>query len=234
MNLAVLLCALLLGADAKVKAPDTAPIGVPVLVDAGESVGDLDWDTADPDIVIFPAIRGGRQAYVQRLKPGVGKFWVCARDKAGVSTCREVIMFEGSAPRPAPEPMPDKPAPGPPVPDKPAKLPEGKYKIAQGAHDRVPRSERKRQEAAAVSKQLEGLRDRIKSGEVDPTKLSELKAEMRKVTGELPPEIRNRWADWGNWWGKFLTSLVFGGTLKTAADWVLLLEETILGLKAVL
>lgn len=232
MKLVVVLCALLFGADAKVKAPDSAPVGVPVLVDAGESVGDLEWDTADPEMVLFPAIRGGRQAYVQRLKPGLGKFWVKATDKAGPSTSREVIMFTGSAPTPAPEPVPDKPQP-PPAPDKPVKLPDGKFKISQGAHDKVPRSERKRQEAEAVAKQLEDLRDRIKRGEVDTSKILVLKAEMRKATGSLPRDVLSRWVEWGKWWGEFLTSLWMGGSLKTAADWVLLLEETILGLKAV-
>lgn len=233
MNVAFVLLALLFGADAKVKAPDTAVVGQPILIDASESVGELEWDTNDPDVVIFPAIRGGRQAYVQRLSPGVLRFWVIARDKAGSSKWTEAIVCTGDAPQPAPSPMPDVPAP--PGPDvKPAKpLPDGKFKIAQKAHDKVPRSERKRLECEAVAKQLEGVKDKIKRGELDPTKIGELKAEIRRATGELPPDIKHRWADWASWWGNFLTDLVFGGTVKTAADWILLLEETILGLRAV-
>ena len=233
MNLAAVLCVLLLGADAKVKAPVTAPVGVPVLVDAGESIGELEWDSVDPEMVLFPAIRGGKQAYVQRLKPGLGRFSVKARDKDSTSTSREVINFTGEAPAPAPGPMPDEP-PMPPPDAKPVKLPEGKFKISQAAHDKVPRAERRRQEAESVAKELEGLKDRIKRGEVDATSISAMKTEMRLATGRLPADVRGRWADWGNWWGKFLTGLVFGGSLKTAADWITLLEETILGLRAVL
>lgn len=233
MNLALVFLALLFGADAKVKSPETAPVGQPILVDAGDSVGELTWDTNDPDVVIFTAIRGAKQAYVQRLTPGVGRFWVLAKDSAGTSVSREVIVFGGEAPQPAPSPMPD--VPSPPAPDvKPAKpLPEGKFRIAQKAHDKVPRSERKRIESEAVAKQLEGVKDKIKRGELDPTRIGDLKAEIRRATGELPPEIKHRWADWASWWGSVLTSLVFGGSLKTAADWILLLEETILGLRAV-
>lgn len=220
--------ALLLGAEAKVKCPPSAVVGQPVLIDASESIGDLEWDTADPDVVIFTAIRGGKQAYVQRLSPGMARFWVRARDKDGTDTSKEVIPVSGDGPAPAPDPMPQ------PAPDnKPVKLPDGRYKIAQGTHDRAPRSERRKQEAEAVAKQLEQVRDKIKRGEVDPTNIAALKSEIRKATSELPTDVKHRWADWASWWGQFLTSLVLGGSVKTAADWVLLLEETILGLRAV-
>lgn len=229
----LLLLTVLFGADVKVVVPDSAEAGQPVLIDASESIGDLTWDTADPDLVIFPAIRGGKQAYVQRLKPGNGRFTVTAKDAAGTSRTTEILTFTpGDIPSPAPSPMPDV------VPGPQPKLPDGKFRIAQGTHDeackvKVSRKEQRRLEAQELATKLAAIRDRVKSGELDATKPQVMLTEIQRANKTLPADVQSRWAEWGNWWGKFLYGLWTAGKLVGQAEWLAILEETILGLKAV-
>lgn len=229
MKLLVILMALL-GADVKLSSPETAPVSQPVLIDASDSVGDVTFDTADEHLVIFAAIRG-KQALVLRKAPGIGRFTVTAKDSAGTATIREVIEFTGESPAPAPPPVEPN--------DTPRKLPDGKFKVAQGSHDhaqqvKVTKREQRKAESEAVAKQLESLRDKIKSKEIDPANIDVLKAEIHKATGSLPRDVQSRWSAWGSWWGNLIIKLFLGGSLKSAADWITFLEETILGLRAVL
>ena len=231
---AVLMCYLLLGVEAKIKAPETAPVGEYFLIDGAESVGTLSWEIRDTDVSLFAAPDAKQ---IVAFCPSPRKVLVILTAKDGDKTSVDYAVVKcGAAPLPAPEPMPDV-KPEPVKPPKPKTLPDGRFKVAQGSHDHAAkvamRAERRAAEIESVAKQLEKLRDKIKNKEVDPTHIGQLQKEIHAATGELPPDVRSRWSSWGSWWGSIIMTLFGGGTLKTAADWILFLEETILGLRAV-
>lgn len=225
---------LLLGADIKVAGPETAPVGSFVLIDASESTGELTWTVPDKEVSLFLA-RDNRQAILYSPTAKRCRYTVAAKDASGLAVCREVLDFTGDDSHPAPAPTPPAPAPHP---DKLKTLPEGKFKVAQGSHDQAlkvtARAERRRAEAELVATKLEGIRDRIKSGELDTSQPKVLMEAIQAANASLPPDVHTRWTPWGTWWGKFLYGIWSRGSLKTAADWILIFEETILGLRAVM
>lgn len=229
---AVLLCCLFLGADAKIKSPDSAIVGEFLLIDGAESTGSLAWEIRDADVSMF-ASADAKQIVVFCPSPRKVLVTLTAKDSTSTSVDYAVIKFGGVAPLPAPEPAPDVK----PEPPKPKVLPDGKYKVSQGSHDHAmkveARAERRRVEAESVAKQLEKLRDKIRSKELDPSNTDALKTAIHNATGELPPDVQKRWNGWGSWWGNLIMKFVFGRSLQSAADWILFLEETILGLRAV-
>ena len=220
------------GAEIKVTAPESAPVGSFILIDASQSIGELSWTVPDKEVSLF-LTRDNRQAILYSPTAKRCRYTIGAKDAAGTVTCRDVIDFTGDAVDPAPAPAP---TPGP-KPDKPKSIPDGRFKVSQGSHDHAlkveARAERRRAEAEMVAVKLEGIRDRIKSGEIDTSKPRLLMAEIQAANGTLPHDVQTRWSPWGTWWGKFLYGIYIGGSLKTAADWILLFEETILGLRAV-
>lgn len=235
LSLAVLAACLacdLSAAEVRITAPESAPVGSFILIDASHSTGELSWSVPDKEVSLFLP-RDNRQAIVYSPKAKRCRYIVTAKDAAGTATFRDAIDFTGTGPDPAPAPMP--PAPGP---DKPRTLPDGKFKAAQGSHDHAlkveARAEHRRAEAELVAAKLEGIRDRIKSGELDASKPQQLITAIQTANSQLPQDVHTRWKPWGNWWGKFLYGIYVGGSLKTAADWILIFEETILGLRAVM
>lgn len=231
MDLAVALLALFFGADAKVISLESAAVGDYVLIDASESTGAVSFSATDPDAELF--IRtDSKQALLRCPKPKRIRYCVTAKDGSGTSVCRDVIDFTGEEavkPEPAPGPMP--PAPPGPAP----KLPDGRFKVSQASYDQamLVNASQRQADAVLVAKQLEKLRDKVKSGQVNPSEINEMKSAVRSATSELPHDVLRRWNGWGAWWGKSIVSGISGGTLKTSGDWVTFLDETIVGLKAV-
>lgn len=84
-----------------------------------------------------------------------------------------------------------------------------------------------------MAAKLAEIQGKIKTGEIDTTNPVVLVTAIREANSQLPRDVQSRWTPWGNWWCLFLRSLWMAGNLKTAADWILILEETILGLRSV-
>lgn len=235
----LLLLSLFLGADAHIKAPETAPVGQYFLVDGLGSVGTLTWSVPDKEVSVFTSADSTSIVLFCPSRRRV-KVRLTATDAAGKSVETEVIDCGGSLPAPKPDHVPaplPTPAPKPtPSPD-PVPLPDGRFKIAQQCREharqvKAERAEQRRQEAEQLAVKLSGIRDRIKSGDIDANKPAELMAAVQAANAELPRDVQRRWSLWGSWWGRFLYGLVTGGTLQTAADWILIIEETILGLRS--
>lgn len=234
----IALLACVLGADAKIVAPPTGPVGQFILIDGAESQGALAWTVTDPEVSLFVS-PDSKQIVV--YSPSARKTLVTlkATDSAGESVDYHVLKLTGDSPEPAPAPTPDKPKPKPdakPVgPPKP--LPPGKFSVAQPCCDeacKVQGNQRKA-EADLLAQHLAELRDRIKSDKsMKVSDLHTMQGEVFKSTKGLPPALRSRWMEWAKWWGAELCTQSGLNRLVTAADWVAFIDETILGLKAVM
>ncbi len=223
--------ALLLGANARIAAPEHAAPGEYILFDGSASVGSLTWNT-DPGAEVFRS-DDGKKILVVATKRRC-KVRLTAKDTAGTSSDVAVVEI-GDSPEPAPKP--DTPKPAPPVPLNPKSLADGKFKVAQPCCDRACqiRTDQRKAEAELVAKHLAELRNKIKSdARLDLTNLQVMRAEVMKATGSLPSALKHRWIEWAQWWGTELSAQSIGGKLATAADWCLFIDETILGLKAVM
>lgn len=235
MDLAAVLIALCLGADAKVSAVQSAVAGDYVLIDASESKGTLTWSVTTPDAKLFVATNS-KQALLYCPTAKLCRFSLTATDAAGTSICRDVIEFTSDSPQPEPAPAPMPPAPLPGPPPMPKKLPDGKFALAQPCCDQAcqVQAAKRKAEAEALAEKLTGIRDRIKSGEIDTSKPAELMLAIQRANKSLPDDVQRRWSAWGTWWGRSLHGIYVAGKLANEADWITVIEETILGLKAVM
>lgn len=228
----VLLClsVLLLGADARIKAPDSAPVGEYTLVDGTDAVGRVEWSVSDPEVRVYTS-QDGKQIVLVAPTPRIVKVRQVASDAAGKSADVALIDFRGGKPVPGPV------LPVVPMPD--AKLPAGRFNIAQPAHDkaaevRVVTSDQRKAEALLLAAKLTTVRDRIQSGAIKADDPGHVMDAIRRANGELPKDVQARWNVWGTWWGQVLFGQWKAGGLKAANDWITILDETILGLKAVM
>lgn len=235
MPVAAVLIALCLGADAKVSAAPSAVAGEYVLIDASGSKGSLTWSVSTPDAKLFVET-GTKQALLYCPTAKLCRFSLTATDAAGTSICRDVIEFTGDSPQPEPAPAPMPPAPIPGPQPMPKKLPDGKFALAQPCCDQACQIQaaKRKSEAEALAAKLAGIRDRIKAGEIDTSKPTELMFAIQQANKTLPDDVQRRWSAWGTWWGKSLHGIYVAGKLATEADWITVIEETILGLKAVM
>lgn len=225
----VLLClsVLLLGADARIKAPDSAPVGEYTLVDGTDAVGRVEWSVSDPEVRVYTS-QDGKQIVLVAPSPRLVKVKQVTSDAAGKSADVVLIEFGGGKPAPGPAPLP--------MPD--AKLPSGRFGIAQPAHDkaaevRVATSDQRKSEALLLVAKLTHVRDRVQSGAIKADDPGAVMDAIRRANGELPRDVQSRWNVWGQWWGQSLFGQWKAGGLKAANDWTTILDETILGLKAV-
>ena len=225
----------LLGADAQIDAPATAKVGEFVLIDAAGSVGSLTWAVPDQQVSHFVG-QGGKQIVLHCPSPRFVKVRLTATDAAGKSSDVAVIEFTGNGkPQPAPAPLPDA-KPVVPMPD--AKLPAGRFAIAQPAHDKasevnVTTGDQRKTEALLLAAKLVQVRDRIQSGAIKGDDPGIVMHAIRAANAELPKDVQTRWHGWGVWWGQALFAQWKAGCLKASNDWYDVLDETITGLKAV-
>lgn len=229
-TLSVLL-ACLVGADAKINAPATAPAGQLLLIDGSESTGSLMWTVADPEVSLLES-RDKKQIVVFVPTPRKTLITLQAKDSAGESTDYHVLRSEGTDSTPAPKP--DKPKPSPAVPGKP--LPPGTFNISQPCCDEACKikSGQRKADADLISTHLAELRDRIRSDKtLDCGDLPTMQTEVMRATKGLPMAIKTRWLDWATWWSRELCGRAAEKQLATSTAWVAFLDETILGLKAV-
>ena len=242
MSKVLLLLSLCLGAEARIKAPETAPVGQYVRIDGLGSTGTLTWSVPDKDVSVFTSA-DSTSVVVFCPSPRRVKVRLTAADAAGKSSDAEVVDFVGDVPAPKPGPKPGPapaPAPAPhptPLPDD-APLPDGRFKVASPARERArqvkaERAAQRHAEAQQMAAKLAEVQARIRSGEIDTANPVVLVTAIREANSQLPRDVQSRWTPWGNWWCLFLRGLWMAGNLKTAADWILILEETILGLRSV-
>lgn len=232
------LLAILVGADAKIVAPATGPVDTFILIDGSESQGTLTWTVADPEVSLF-ITPDSKQIAVFCPTPRKTLITLKAKDEAGESVDYHVLKLTGDKPEPAPAPTPDKPHPKPdakPVgPPKP--LPRGKFNVAQPCCDEACKvqSAQRKADAELVAKHLGDLRSKIKSDtSLRCSDLPAMQAEVMKATKGLPLALKSRWLEWAKWWSHELCNQSAGNRLVTAADWIAFIDETILGLKAVM
>lgn len=225
----------LLGAEAQIDAPATAKVGEFVLIDSAGSVGQVTWAVPDQQVSHF--ISGDRKQLVLHCpSPRFVKVRLTATDATGTSSDVVVIEFTGNGkPQPAPAPLPDV-KPVVPEPDK--KLPAGRFAIAQPAHDKaaevkVATGDQRKTEALLLAAKLAIVRDRIQSGAIKGDDPGIVMHAIRAANAELPKDVQARWHGWGVWWGQTLFAHWKAGKLNAANDWSDVLDETILGLKAV-
>ena len=234
MSLWVLLISLL-GAEAKLDAPATAKVGEFVLIDATGSTGQLTWAVSGQRVSHFVG-SDSKQLVIHAQQPGFVKVKLTATDATGKSSDVAVIEFTSDGkPLPAPAPMPDV-KPVVPMPD--AKLPAGRFSIAQPAHDKaaevkVAPGDQRKTEALLLAAKLTQVRDRIQSGAIKGDDPGIVMHAIRAANAELPKDVQARWHGWGVWWGQALFAQWKAGCLKASNDWSDVLDETILGLKAV-
>lgn len=231
-QLLVCLSVLLLGAEAKINAPETAPVGEFVLVDAADSVGVLTWTVPDPQVSLYVAT-GGKQIVLYSASPRRVKIRLTAKDEAGTAVETEIIDFAGKTPGPAPAPKPDTPKPMPVEPQ-----PEGRFGIAKPARDKaadvkVESGDQRKTEALLLAAKLTNVRDRIQSGAIKTEDPGTVMQAIRLANAELPRDVQARWHGWGTWWGQTLFGHWKAGKLRASNDWSDVLDETIAGLKGV-
>ena len=225
----------LLGADAQIDAPATAKVGEFVLIDATGSTGQLTWAVSGQRVSHFVG-SDSKQLVIHAQQPGFVKVKLTATDATGKSSDVAVIEFTGDGkPLPAPAPLPDA-KPVVPMPD--AKLPAGRFAIAQSAHDKaaevkVTTGDQRKTEALLLAAKLTQVRDRIQSGAIKGDDPGIVMHAIRAANAELPRDVQARWHGWGVWWGQALFAQWKAGCLKASNDWSDVLDETILGLKAV-
>ena len=225
----------LLGADAQIDAPATAKVGEFVLIDATGSTGQLTWAVSGQRVSHFVG-SDSKQLVIHAQQPGFVKVKLTATDATGKSSDVAVIEFTvDGKPLPAPAPLPDA-KPVVPMPD--AKLPAGRFAIAQSAHDKaaevkVTTGDQRKTEALLLAAKLTQVRDRIQSGAIKGDDPGVVMHAIRAANAELPKDVQARWHGWGVWWGQALFAQWKAGCLKASNDWSDVLDETILGLKAV-
>lgn len=225
----------LLGADAQIDAPATAKVGEFVLIDATGSTGQLTWAVSGQRVSHFVG-SDSKQLVIHAQQPGFVKVRLTASDAAGKSSDVALIEVTGNGkPQPAPAPMPDV---NPVVPEPDKKLPAGRFAIAQPAHDKaaevkVATGDQRKTEALLLAAKLTQVRDRIQSGAIKGDDPGIVMHAIRAANAELPRDVQARWHGWGVWWGQALFAQWKAGCLKASNDWSDVLDETILGLKAV-
>ena len=243
--LAVTVSSILQAAEARAKVPATAAACSYVLLDGTASTASkrLTWKIPDPDVLVYRS-GDGRQIVIYVPSPRSLCLNLEAVDSDNSTDTQLVcikITGDGVTPAPVippiPVPIPDPVEPKPVVPVVPV-LPAGRFLLAQSAFDQASKLTHATRaiEVPKVVAQLERLRDRIKSGEVNVGSLLSLKAGLDKLVSEnkeaLGPSI-TYWSPWGDWWASAMKALYTSSKLATAADWIAAIDETILGLKAV-
>jgi hypothetical protein len=232
----VLLISLFIGADAKITAPDKAPVGQFVLIDGAESAGTLTWSIPDREVSVFTS-SDAKQIVV--FCPGARFCKIRLSAVEGSTHSTDVVIVEFTGDQPAPAPKPDvKPEPKPDVKPKPGKvLPAGRFGVSQPSHDKsleVECSDRK-SDTAKVIAALESLQAEFRADKINPKASLQVSGAINKACLSLPADQQRRWLpSFGSWWTTMLRDLWDAGKLSTKEDWILLIEETLIGLKAVL
>lgn len=233
---------LLLGADAKISAPEKAPVGQFVLIDGAESSGSLTWTVPDREVSVFIA-PDSKQIVVFSPSARFCKIRLVAAEGSAHSADAVVVEFTGESPSPAPAPHPapkpdSKPDSKPDIrPPRPGKgLPAGKFGISQKVHDKSLEVEcpDRRVETAKVIAALESLQTEFRSDKINPRAPLQVSGAINRACLSLPVEQQKRWLpSFGAWWTTILRDLWEAGKLTTREDWILLIEETLIGLRAV-
>jgi hypothetical protein len=239
--LSLLLISFILTVDAKISAPEKAAVGQFVLIDGAESSGTLTWAIPDREVSVFTS-PDSKQIVLFSPSARFCRIRLVATDGTAHSADVVVLEFIGESPRPAPVPGPiPVPTPGPKPDVKPPHpgrvLPAGKFGISQKAHDKsldVECPDRKA-ETAKVIAALESLQTEFRSDKVNPSAPLQVSSAINRACLSLPAEQQKRWLpSFGAWWTTTLRDLWDAGKLLTKEDWILLIEETLIGLKAVL
>jgi hypothetical protein len=124
LPLAILLASLCQASEpnAKITAPEKAPVGFPVLLQTEGSVGKaMKWIAfpSDPSVVFLPVVTedGQRVGLFMSPKPGTFYFALVATSDDKIAVAKHELIIEGPQPSPDPNPQPDPtPNPIPPVP----------------------------------------------------------------------------------------------------------------------
>lgn len=230
MSKLLMMCALVLGADAQIDAPATAKVGEFVLIDATGSTGQLTWAVAGQRVSRFVG-SDSQQLVIHAEQPGFVKVRLTATDGAGKSSDVALIEFTGDGkPLPAPAPMPDKPQPV-----KPNVLPDGRFNLAAPVRDEAARvnTTDRQSEASLIAAKLADISGKLKTGSLSAADPSIVMKAIQQANGTLPRDVQQRWRQWGQWWGRQLYDRWKAGQIQTASDWAAVIDETCLGLKAV-
>lgn len=221
-------------ADSKIAAPDKATVGNLVLIDGSGAVGKVTWVVNDPDVTVFTSQKDPKQIVVSCSVAKFVKIRQQAEDNQGHSSDTIIIQFVGddggkTPPAPAPAPMPD-------VTPKPGVLPQGKFGVSQGAHDKAIAVESKdrKAEAGKFVAAFESLQNDFKSGAINPKSAQAVSGGINKACTSVSADMQKRWLPvFGSWWTSKILELWDSSQLESKDDWVQLIEETNLGLKAV-
>jgi hypothetical protein len=82
---------------------------------------------------------------------------------------------------------------------------------------------------------LESLQGEFSGDKVSPKSPSQVSGAINKAFLGLPADQQKRWLPtFGSWWTTQLRDQWDGGKLVTKEDWILFIDETLTGLKAVL
>lgn len=220
MKLAIMMLALLFGADAKLTAPSSAAVGDYVRIDFSASVGAVELTCNDPEVEVF-LHRKGTCAILHCPVKKRCQYTITATEGDEKSSRTRTLDFGGDGNKPAPAPKPDvKPVPPVEVTDR--------YKLQDGIKQFTPRNA----SAAKVADQLDRLRTRIAAGTVDVSNIATMRKEIANATGVDEVHI-DKWTKFSTWWGHELGIHVKDGSVKTSQDWMQFLDETIAGLKGV-
>ncbi|MDB5390867.1 MAG: hypothetical protein JWM11_6513 [Planctomycetaceae bacterium] len=236
----VLLISLLFGTEAKITAPEKAPACQFVLIDGSESAGTLTWTVPDREVSVFTSA-DSKQIVVFSPTAKFCKIRLTAAEGTSRSADAVVVEFVGEMPGPSPAPAPG-PAPNPDAkpdvkPPPPGKvLPAGKFGISQKAHEKSLEVEcpDRKAETAKVIAALESLQAEFRAGKISPQSPLQISGAINRACLSLPAGQQKRWLpSFGSWWTTTLRDLWDAGRLMTRDDWILLIEETLIGLKAV-
>lgn len=260
LMLASLVGRLVRGADATVRAPATMPACTYFLLDASPSVASrrMTWQLteADADVAVYRS-GDGRQVVLYVPSPRTLCVTLLAVDSDNSTDAHTVcVKITGDAvPGPVPTPGPPVPSPVTPAPVVPTPvapivpavpvrpvepdLPQGQFGLAKATRTETLKLTHasRHTEIPKVIAQLERLRDRIRSGDVNVGSLLSLKAgldALQKENKQALGDSLKYWTNWGSWWAGQMKDLYLAGRLAKAADWIAAIEETLQGLRSVI
>jgi hypothetical protein len=222
------LLSLILGAEAKIDAPDKAPTSQFILIDGVGATGKLTWAVPDREVSVFTAA-DSKQIVIYCPPPSrLVTIKQHAVDSAGKSTDTVVIDFRQDY----------KPDPAKPDEVKPNKtLPAGRFGITQKCFQKASEVEStdRKGDAAKLIAALEALQNEFRTDQINPSTPQQVSGAINRACHGLTADQQKRWLPtFGSWWTVFIRDLWDAGQLATKEDWIQLIEETLIGLKAVL
>lgn len=226
-------------ADVAVTYPLTAPACSYVEINAtgSHASAGIEWQLADQDGELWLS-PDRRRALVRAPSPRTLQVILLGRDTDGRSAVKVVsIQMTGDAPPPpAPRPEPVKPEPVKPDPPKPDPVKPGRFGIAKEATEQAAKVETSNRKVEAEQIALVALtvRAQFVAGKLQPTTMLAVGKGIETAVATLPAEIQRKWLPtFGSWWTGRLRALWVAGQLTSAQDWIDVIDETVLGLRAV-